>query len=309
MNIYKTYLYLSLTVILLSGCVKRELEERPGEGYVEIALDWKSNAKPLEVCYLFYDDNGLLVNDTIGLADGIREKLPTGRYHVVAYSRDAVQVGYRGLELHDSAEVYAHEVQIGKASFGGYHILQPHSVYAASSCLEIGELLVERGATIHREAVPKALTKQIKFRFIIKNADDIVSLSGRLNGIVPSISLTTGKSNFSNIATISFTGIAAEENIYTIDIEVFDLLASRQMESDSNTMDITLEADGEMYDFNVDLTGTLKEIAGQNGGVIPIEVPVEVEITIQEINGGVTAIVTQWDDDGTGSGNPRPGKR
>ena len=31
---------LGAAVLSLTGCVKRELEIRPDEGYVEIALDW-----------------------------------------------------------------------------------------------------------------------------------------------------------------------------------------------------------------------------------------------------------------------------
>ena len=31
---------LGAAVLSLAGCVKRELEIRPDEGYVEIALDW-----------------------------------------------------------------------------------------------------------------------------------------------------------------------------------------------------------------------------------------------------------------------------
>lgn len=301
---YSTVRILVLLLCLQAfvGCEYRNLEERPQQqGNVEIVLDWQGNTLPSKVCYLFYDQSGALFKEVTGSAEGIKEQLPAGEYHFVAYSCDAQQVGYRGLEHHNTAEVFALEAAVAKATGTSSEILQPQAVYAASSCQGIGELVVELGKTAHLTAAPKPLTKQLKLHFTVKNVTRIESLSGVLNGIAPSMSLTTGKANLSSVSSTSFTGVASEQDTYVVDIQVFDLLASNQDTPESNTMDITLEADGEKYEFTTDLTKTITDIADKNEGIIPIEVPIEMEIIIKEI-GGISVSVKPWYSSGTGAG-------
>ena len=53
---------LGTAILSLAGCVKRDLEMRPDEGYVEIALDWtKTGMTSRSARYLFYNEAGMLV--------------------------------------------------------------------------------------------------------------------------------------------------------------------------------------------------------------------------------------------------------
>ena len=60
---------LGAAVLSLTGCVKRELEIRPDEGYVEIALDWSKAQSSRSARYLFYNESGALVKEVRGVTD------------------------------------------------------------------------------------------------------------------------------------------------------------------------------------------------------------------------------------------------
>ena len=72
-------LLLGVAVLSLAGCVKRELEIRPDEGYVEIALDWTgTGTSPRSARYLFYNETGALVKEVSGVTDCFKGTLPVG---------------------------------------------------------------------------------------------------------------------------------------------------------------------------------------------------------------------------------------
>ena len=318
-------LLLAAALVPFESCVRRELEEGPvppsppsGEGYAEITLDWggyaASPVPPHTSRCLLYDAAGALVREVTGVGGRFRESLPAGRYRLVVHNEDARQVGFCGTERYETAEVMAQEITSSRHSDDGTPcILEPEQVYATGVCREAAELVVTAGETVRATAVPATLTREVRFSFIIRSENGVQSLTGLLNGVSRGIYLATGRRDVSSSCSVAFTAEPAKDGregddgsgteSYTTEIGVFDLLAAEEGSPEgTSTLDVTLtDTRGEPYTGRFDITATLKEIIAGNGGVIPVEIPIEVDIKLEPI-GGMTADVKPWDGSGTGEG-------
>lgn len=310
-----TAVWLPLLVsALLTGCVKRELEIRPmeGDGDAEISLDWGTLANPpASVRYLFYDEQGQWVKELTGVTGTVREALPAGRYRLIVHNEDGRQVDFRGMDAHHTAEAFALP-QTDTRTASTPCILEPQAVYGTGTCREGEWLVVESGRTTRTTVSPQALTCQVQFRFVVKGDITAQALTGTLNGVAPGIFLATGLANRSESCMLRFTAVMRkaresdenDEDRFTVNLNVFNLLATAESPAETTTIDVTLtDTQGTSYDVSVDITSTLQEIIGGNGGAIPVEVPVEVTFDVEPVN-GITSTVRPWDNGGTGSGKP-----
>ena len=300
--------------VLLTGCVKRELEVRPTSemGRVELALDWEGvEERPAEVRFLFYGADGALAKEQTAHADGFAGELPAGTYRMVMHNTDALQVDYRGMDKHETAEVFARHTEYSRKSFERHEpgipcILEPQFVYGAGICREFATIEVVAGQTTTATIAPRLLTRQLEFRFKVKAKAEVLTLAGVVNGVAPGVLLASGEHTTSSSCAVEFAAspvTRSTTNDYFTRLSVFNLLCTATSPDGTNTLQVYLALDnGYEFDTSIDITPTLRDIIVDNDGEIPIEIPIEVTLDATTIGDGLTATVKPWDDTGTGSG-------
>ena len=302
---------LGAAVLSLAGCVKRELEIRPDEGYVEIALDWSKAQSSRSARYLFYNESGALVKEVSGVTDCFKGMLPTGTYRLVVHNTDAGQVDWRGCEKYESAEVFAKTTNYST----GHHpaegvpcIQEPREVFATGGCNESETVEVLQMDTTRLSVTPIKVTKRVAVRFALESSEEIRSLHGVLGGVSHGFFPGKGCHNASSSCAVEFMAVSetkAASDVYTTEVNVFGLLTTAQSPAGTNTVHVILSlSDGTQVTGTFDITPTLKQLIVANGGVFPDEIPLDVAIRIQGTD--LNATVEPWDESGTGSGDPRP---
>ena len=304
---------LGAAVLSLAGCVKRELEVRPDEGYVEIALDWTQAQSSRSARYLFYNESGALVKEVSGVSDCFKGTLPTGTYRLIVHNTDAGQVDWRGCEKYESAEVFAKETNYSE----GHHpaegvpcIQEPHEIFATGGCNESETVEVRQMDTTRLSVTPVVLTKQVAMRFTVEanGGQSVRALHGVLGGIAHGFFPGKGCHNTSSSCAVEFAAspeTKAASDAYTARVNVFGLLTTAQSPAGTNTVHVALDLDdGSQVTGTFDITPTLQRILASSGGAFPVEIPLDVTLRVQEV--GLSATVEPWIEGGTGSGDPRP---
>lgn len=300
---------LGVAVLSLAGCVKRELEIRPDEGYVEIALDWSKAQSSRSARYLFYNESGALVKEVSGVSDCFKGVLPTGVYRLIVHNTDAGQVDWQGCEKYESAEVFAKETNYSE----GHHpaegvpcIQEPREVFATGGCNESETVEVRRMDTTRLSVTPAELTKQVAIRFTVE-VTSVRALHGVLGGVSHGYFPGKGCHNASSSCAVEFTaapGTKAASDAYTARVNVFGLLTTAQSPAGTNTVHVALDLDdGSQMTGTFDITPALQRILASNGGVLPVEIPLEITLRMQVQGVGLSATVQPWDLSGTGSGD------
>lgn len=305
---------LGAAMLSLAGCVKRELEIRPDEGYVEIALDWAgAGTSSRSARYLFYNEAGALVKEVSGVTDCFKGTLPTGVYRLIVHNTDAGQVDWRGCEKYESAEVFAKTTDYSTdhhPAEGVPCIQEPRDVFATGGCNESETVEVLQLDTTRLSVTPAELTKQVAIRFTVDAAggQSVRALHGVLGGIAHGYFPGKRCHNTSSSCAVEFTaapGTKAASDAYTARVNVFGLLTTAQSPAGTNTVHVALALDdGSQVTGTFDLTPTLQQILASGGGAFPVEIPLEITLRVQEA--GLSATVQPWDESGTGSGEPRP---
>ena len=304
---------LGVAVLSLAGCVKRELEIRPDEGYVEIALDWSKAQSSRSARYLFYNESGALVKEVSGVTDCFKGTLPTGTYRLVVHNTDAAQVDWRGTEQYESAEVFAKETNYSE----GHHpaegvpcIQEPRDVFATGGCNESETVEVLLLDTTRLSVTPVVLTKQVAIRFTVDadGGQSVRALHGVLGGIAHGFFPGKRCHNTSSSCAVEFAAspeTKAASDAYTARVNVFGLLTTAQSPAGTNTVHVALDLDdGSQVTGTFDVTPTLQQMLASGGGAFPVEIPLEITLRVQEA--GLSATVEPWIEGGTGSGDPRP---
>lgn len=303
-----------LLVMLFAGCVKRDLEVLPSEtdGYAQIALDWGGQTHPKSAHFLLYNESGELVKEATGVTESFKGSLAAGTYRIVVCNEDAVNVDHRGLDNYATAEVFVltKSAQPALRSNRAISLIQePRQVFGTGVFKEFEQLVIESNKTTTATVVPKLLTHEVQFFFKVKGSDEVRSLEGVVNGVCSGVFLATGAYNTASNSSLEFLASPrsdATEVEFVANVGIFNLLTSPESAAGTNTINIALtETNNTAHRATFDLTEVLKEIIVNNGGVIPIEIPVEVTLEVKAL-GELTATIRPWDDSGSGGGNPRP---
>ena len=303
---------LGVAVLSLAGCVKRELEIRPDEGYVEIALDWSKAQSSRSARYLFYNESGALVKEVSGVSDCFKGVLPTGTYRLIVHNTDAGQVDWQGCEKYESAEVFAKETNYSE----GHHpaegvpcIQEPREIFATGGCNESETVEVRRMDTTRLSVTPVVLTKQVAMRFTVETngGQSVRALHGVLGGVSHGFFPGKGCHNASSSCAVEFAAspeTKAASDAYTARVNVFGLLTTAQSPAGTNTVHVTLDLDdGSQMTGTFDITPALQRILASGGGAFPVEIPLEITLRMQGQGVGLSATVQPWDLSGTGSGD------
>lgn len=300
---------LGTAMLSLAGCVKRDLEMRPDEGYVEIVLDWAKAQSSRSARYLFYNEAGMLVEEAGGITDCFRGTLPVGTYRLVVHNTDAGQVEWQGCERYESAEVFARPTRYSTdhhPAEGVPCILEPRDVFAAGGCNESETVKVRQMDTTRLSVTPTALAKQVAIRFTVETdgGQSVRALRGVLDGVAPGYFPGKGCHDASSSCAVEFTAspeTEAASDIYTTRVNVFGLLTTAQSPAGTNAVHVTLALDdGRQVTDTLDITSILKQILASHGGAFPVEIPLEITLRVQGV--GLSATVRPWDESGTGSG-------
>lgn len=306
-------LLLGAAMLFFAGCVKRELEFRPDEGYVEIALDWAESQSSRSARYLFYNETGELVKEVSGLTDGFKGTLPIGTYRLVVHNTDAGQVDWRGCDKYESAEVFALETNYSEdlhPAEGVPCILEPRDVFAAGGCNESETVVVRQMDTTLLSVTPVVLTKRVAVRFTVEASGGrtVQALHGVLNGVAPGYFPGKRCHNASSSCAMEFAAAPetmAPSDVYTARADVFGLLATAQSPAGTNTVRVALDLDdGSQISTTFDITPALQKLISENGGTLPDQVSLDVTVRMSGMN--LNATVEPWDESGEGSGDPRP---
>lgn len=303
---------LGAAVLSLAGCVKRELEIRPDEGYVEIALDWSKAQSSRSARYLFYNESGALVKEVSGVSDCFKGTLPTGVYRLIVHNTDAGQVDWQGCEKYESAEVFAKTTNYSTdhhPAEGVPCIQEPRDVFATGGCNESETVEVLLLDTTRLSVTPVVLTKQVAIRFTVEanGGQSVRALHGVLGGIAHGYFPGKRCHNASSSCAVEFTaapGTKAASDAYTARVNVFGLLTTAQSPAGTNTVHVALALDdGSQVTGTFDITPTLQQILASGGGAFPVEIPLEITLRMQGQGVGLSATVQPWDLSGTGSGD------
>lgn len=303
---------LGVAVLSLAGCVKRELEIRPDEGYVEIALDWSKAQSSRSARYLFYNESGALVKEVSGVSDCFKGTLPTGVYRLIVHNTDAGQVDWQGCEKYESAEVFAKTTNYSTdhhPAEGVPCIQEPRDVFATGGCNESETVEVLLLDTTRLSVTPVVLTKQVAIRFTVEanGGQSVRALHGVLGGVSHGYFPGKGCHNASSSCAVEFTaapGTKAASDAYTARVNVFGLLTTAQSPAGTNTVHVALDLDdGSQMTGTFDITPALQRMLASGGGAFPVEIPLEITLRMQGQGVGLSATVQPWDLSGTGSGD------
>lgn len=274
------------------ACTQGTLDTLPTEGRVVIHASWNSALPPATgLRFYFYPLSGGSALTYDAASTGFEGNLPAGSYRVIACSRDASGAVYQGMESYSTASVAA--VTTTDSRSLSYYA-QPSGVYA----LHISELRVPLQDVVETSLVPDTLSRSVNLSFLLLGGESLSSLSGLMRGIQPTVLIAT-KAYRGEAGVTSFTAWVSG-NRATARVGVLGLLDPLGNLPYRNLMDLTLTLkDGSVRTTQVDLTRLLSEVLKANGGTIPLELPVEVELRL--IDAQLVAEVKPWQS-GSGEG-------
>lgn len=316
---------LLLCAVALAGCVKRELEKLPGykNGTLELTTSWPEGVVPAGARLLIYSKDGefLEKHEISGTDSVFLCELEAGDYRIIMHNTNGQNTYFHNTDKHTTALVCAYPNVIPQA---GAELIQPSNIFGVGAH-DQGQIITikEREVTAHK-AVAERLTRQVAFYFKITGLETIEQIKGRLIGVSPGVLLGSGialpvSCLQSYVATYlvdrkpllnrSPRGKAiTEEMWYETKIEFFDLMAqTRPDQTTSTQLSVAItDGQGQIYQITTDITSIVQDIILENGGFLPVEIPLEVDLNINASINNITVSVTPWDETGTGDGNPRP---
>lgn len=297
---------------LLTGCTRTTVLVEPlplSEGYITIRPKQDDHVLPA-VQYHFYNYNEAVPyrvfdSDAQGNFKGV---LPAGHYRVLATNTSASGVVFRGMDDHRTAIVY--DTTLRGTSRGGRscsgsttatRVIGAEPVYS----LIMTDLEVLPEDTAHHTPLPVRLTRTMSVAFTLTGelANQVTGIKGSMQGIYPSIFLFTGSTPYEDVVRslgiwMDFTTTTHPEDshLWQAEFHLFGLCDPRNGEAYRNILQLSLEmADGD-YPFEIDLTNHLSDVLVQTGGVLPLELPLEVKLEWKELE--VISNITPWKRDG-----------
>lgn len=304
---------LLLCVVVTNSCVKRELEIRPTSGRLELRLNWDETTAPDDAKLLIYKEDGTL-HQSREYSSGehcFECELETGCYKIIAHNTNAEGVGYSELDNHATAQIYALNLA-GEMPSAGESLSEISNVYGIGVHDDGQTCTIERGRSTNITVTPVLLTKNVIFHFSVAGLQTISEFIGLLHGVSSSVNISTGKSGTTSCnQPFSPTLAASSSKVSTVlnyigSMYVFNLLTDSDSSSGVNVIDLVItDGDGNPYNVSIDITDVLQQIIEDNGGILPIDIGLELELVVNSTTAEIGAIVKPWDDSGTGGGKPK----
>lgn len=176
-------LVLLSSLLMLTGCSRRELlDDYPVSG-VEISIDWEGVDEGLleGVRVIFYpkDGEGKKVDRYLSVRGG-EVKVPPGRYSVVAYNYNTEVVRIQGEESYETIEAYTgHCAGLGIPGTEKM-VWSPDSLYV----LNIDELRIKKSEEVlHLDWKLESVVKKYSFAIEVKGLEYVTSVAGCAVGL------------------------------------------------------------------------------------------------------------------------------
>lgn len=266
-------------LLMLSGCSKRGLEAVSDEGVVNLSFSWgkllSGESVPSGMKLYFYaSDGSVVVRDCQGTT--FSGTLPTGTYSVIAYSKDATSVSFRGMDSYSSAQAY-----IPEYTRAASYLSQPSSFYGVS----LGTLSVSFEEDAQATLAPTPYVHKANLDMTITGArSGISSAVATIDGMASSLNLSTGTLG-SEAGSIAFTPLLDKEQS-SYPISFFGPVSSLP-----NKLSVRFDfVSGGSQTIEIDITKALSSGISLS---IPIEINVNFEVT-GSVAAGFSAKVTDW---------------
>ena len=273
--------------------------EPPGpvatEGSVSLSL--ASGDQPGALAYYFYGSNGKLSSGPLscdGQGNFKNDKFSVGTYRVLAVSASPSGVELRGMDTHSAASACLSASPTNRSA-NLTLVSQPGVVYSA---VVKDEVKVDADVPASHVPALTLLTRSLSLPFSLENGlgSDVVSIDGILQGVCPSVNLSTGVP-VSLVADCINTAVAfaatGTGNQRSATISLFGICNPQGGDAYTNTLKLTLTfANGATEELEVDLTDALTEAIDANQGVLPGDVEFPVVFSRTPI--GLTVLVGDW---------------
>ncbi|WP_455591929.1 DUF5119 domain-containing protein [Bacteroides sp.] len=275
----------------------REVPDVPTTGRMVVIPQWGTGLQAEALRYDFYP-TGSTSGKAIsleGTTAGCESDLPVGTYRVLAYNAGATGVRFAGTDRYETAAV---ELLPVATRTGGLTLVnEPPEVYAATVT---EELTITAGGQTEGNAAVRNLTRTLVFDFTIGNGLVLNKLESTLCGVYPSVLLSTGEPTQTALQVAPDMAVRFDADFLsateaTATVRVPGLLDPQNGAAYSNVLALDLTTDsGEHWTSTVDLDGVLTQILADNGGTLPVEVPVELDIRIERTALGLSTTVAGW---------------
>lgn len=176
-------LVLLSSLLMLTGCSRRDiLDDYPVSG-VEISLDWDgvTDKLPEGVRVIFYpkDGEGKKVDRYLSVRGG-EMKVPPGRYSVVVYNYNTEYVRIRGEESYETIEAYTGYCNGLGIAGTEKMVWSPDPLYV----LNIDELRIKKSdEVLHLDWKLESAIKSYSFTVEVKGLEYVASVIGCVNGL------------------------------------------------------------------------------------------------------------------------------
>jgi hypothetical protein len=234
--------------------------------------------------YNFYGLDTSLVreSDETGNFEG---RLPPNIYRVLATNTDAAGMAFSGMESFDLATV----------------TIDNDAALSTVYSVVVDPMELPDNGNILYEPSPALLTKQLVFIFTLLGdlGTEVVSITGSLPGVYPSLRLATGRPSPESATQSLSTSVRFEVSGQGVRRSArIGLLGLRDPEDGrvyTNNLALTLAmSGGGEEEATVDLTGVLSKIIPNNEGIFPPLITVSVELKPSDET-GITGSVTEWE--------------
>ncbi len=311
-------------LLFAGACTEENLDKRTEIGYVEVALNWGS-AQPAGKRFIFYPVDGgqafVYENDAPECSsedgfNGFRGWLPTGDYRMLVMNTDGANLEFRNMGKYETAEVGVVKKSDAKAGRSTQQEALDNRIEQAGNLMfangfdrsegETGDpstLTVPYQETVKKSSSPRLSVKQVQLYFKIDRPEVITACSGVFTGVSESLNFSTGRCSTTS-ASVDFEALQPQKGQsynFVAGFSVLDLLMPGEAASGVHVVYLTLtKADGTTLSLSIDVTGTMEEIIEAGGGIVPIDIPLEVELKVLD-DGTLQSDVHPWTG-GTGSG-------
>ncbi|QIU93378.1 DUF5119 domain-containing protein [Bacteroides faecium] len=176
-------LVLLSSLLMLTGCSRRDiLDDYPVSG-VEISLDWDgvTDKLPEGVRVIFYpkDGEGKKVDRYLSVRGG-EMKVPPGRYSVVVYNYNTEYVRIRGEESYETIEAYTGYCNGLGIAGTEKMVWTPDPLYV----MNIDELRIKKSdEVLHLDWKLESAIKSYSFAVEVKGLEYVASVIGCVNGL------------------------------------------------------------------------------------------------------------------------------
>ena len=264
------------TVILLSGCVKRELE-LPAQKLVRINFDWshldEHQIPPAEVVIRFYNPEGEFLFERTSGSDYFEGYVPEGEYKILVYNPDSTDIRHHNMESFEDAQI---SLEDGTQE-------APSPVYGGT----IEALTVPAGEPTDATIVIHPYLHQVSVHVnITGNSEEVAECVAVIDGLAEGVNLSTG-------LPVNGTNSSASVKLYPHTGSyhgIFRLAGNNEQYPSAISFKIRFK-DGTERIIRQNFDDFMNNL-----GQRPSDTPLSVEFTIdvQSIDGVLTATLKDW---------------